>query len=238
MRRRPARRVVLRTTRRCSSSASVRPGQPQPRPARDGPAHRQVGAARSARTTCAGRRAEWLGWFTDGRPAPQWLPGSTQVREVLTADGRTLAQGALGWLGPQPGTVPIPGLRTVAQAEENFATLELGSAAGGRVRRGRAAPRRPTTGARQLGSRSAERIQNGFGVRRCGHADPHGRLVRLPRHPAGRPAQLGRTPGHPTGPPAGAYPRRAAVEPVRRAARPGGGRRGRRGGQPGRRRGR
>ncbi|MET8358288.1 aldo/keto reductase [Micromonospora sp. NPDC005171] len=74
-----------------------------------------------------GRAPEWLEWFTDGRPTPRWAARVDQVREALTADGRTLAQGALGWLlARSPRTVPIPGLRTVAQADENLATLELG----------------------------------------------------------------------------------------------------------------
>ncbi|MGC4864161.1 aldo/keto reductase [Micromonospora sp. DT53] len=74
-----------------------------------------------------GRAPEWLEWFTDGRPTPRWAARVDQVRAALTADGRTLAQGALGWLlARSPRTVPIPGLRTVAQAEENLATLALG----------------------------------------------------------------------------------------------------------------
>ncbi|MGW3784104.1 aldo/keto reductase [Micromonospora chokoriensis] len=74
-----------------------------------------------------GRAPEWLEWFTDGRPTPRWATRVEQVRAALTADGRTLAQGALGWLlARSPRTVPIPGLRTVAQAEENLATLALG----------------------------------------------------------------------------------------------------------------
>ncbi|RQW95754.1 aldo/keto reductase [Micromonospora inaquosa] len=74
-----------------------------------------------------GRAPEWLEWFTDGRPTPRWAARVDQVRAALTADGRTLAQGALGWLlARSPRTVPIPGLRTVAQANENLATLEQG----------------------------------------------------------------------------------------------------------------
>ncbi|MCM0676763.1 aldo/keto reductase [Micromonospora phytophila] len=74
-----------------------------------------------------GRAPEWLVWFTDGRPTPRWAARVAQIRAALTADGRTLAQGALGWLlARSPRTVPIPGCRTVAQAEENFATLALG----------------------------------------------------------------------------------------------------------------
>jgi aryl-alcohol dehydrogenase-like predicted oxidoreductase len=75
----------------------------------------------------SGTTPEWLPWFDDGRPTPQWAARVDQVREALTADGRTLAQGALGWLlARSPRTIPIPGCRTVAQAEENFGTLALG----------------------------------------------------------------------------------------------------------------
>ncbi|MFG3704187.1 aldo/keto reductase [Micromonospora sp. NPDC047670] len=74
-----------------------------------------------------GMAPEWLVWFTDGRPTPEWAARVEGIRAALTADGRTLAQGALGWLlARSPRTLPIPGCRTVAQAEENFATLALG----------------------------------------------------------------------------------------------------------------
>ncbi|GGM61846.1 hypothetical protein GCM10011608_53730 [Micromonospora sonchi] len=56
-----------------------------------------------------------------------WAKRVDRVRAALTADGRTLAQGSLGWLlARSPRTVPIPGFRTVAQVEENLATLALG----------------------------------------------------------------------------------------------------------------
>ncbi|MFR9778214.1 aldo/keto reductase [Micromonospora sp. MS34] len=70
---------------------------------------------------------EWLPWFTDGMPRAEWADRVARVREALTADGRTLAQGALGWLlARSPRTLPIPGCRTVAQAEENLGTLAYG----------------------------------------------------------------------------------------------------------------
>lgn len=69
----------------------------------------------------------WLVWFTDGQPTPRWSRRVAEIRDVLTADGRTLAQGALGWLlARSPRTVPIPGCRTVAQAAENIDTLTRG----------------------------------------------------------------------------------------------------------------
>jgi aryl-alcohol dehydrogenase-like predicted oxidoreductase len=69
----------------------------------------------------------WVGYFTGGRPAPAWLARLEPIREALTSGGRTLAQGALGWLlARSPRTIPIPGIRTRAQAEQNAAALRLG----------------------------------------------------------------------------------------------------------------
>ncbi|KPC84589.1 aldo/keto reductase [Streptomyces sp. NRRL S-4] len=70
----------------------------------------------------------WLRWYEEGGvPAGHWAARVEAVREVLTADGRTLAQGALGWLWARSRrAVPIPGFRTVAQAEENAAALAQG----------------------------------------------------------------------------------------------------------------
>ncbi|MFB4270541.1 aldo/keto reductase [Nonomuraea sp. GTA35] len=69
----------------------------------------------------------WMTLFRDGRPAPEFLAMMEAIRDILTSGGRTLAQGALGWLlGRSDRTVPIPGIRTVAQAEENAAALRHG----------------------------------------------------------------------------------------------------------------
>jgi aryl-alcohol dehydrogenase-like predicted oxidoreductase len=49
------------------------------------------------------------------------------LRSILTSGGRTLAQGALTWvLTRSQKTVPIPGFRTLQQAEENAAVLQSG----------------------------------------------------------------------------------------------------------------
>jgi aryl-alcohol dehydrogenase-like predicted oxidoreductase len=70
---------------------------------------------------------EWLDFFRDGRPAPEWLSRVEAVREILRSGGRTLAQGALAYLWARsPRTIPIPGCRTVAQVEENAGALEYG----------------------------------------------------------------------------------------------------------------
>lgn len=77
---------------------------------------------------------EWLDLFRDGRPAPQWLARVEAVREILRGGGRTLAQGALGYLwGRSARTVPIPGCRTVAQVEENAGELDHGPLAADRI---------------------------------------------------------------------------------------------------------
>jgi aryl-alcohol dehydrogenase-like predicted oxidoreductase len=49
------------------------------------------------------------------------------LREILTSGGRTLAQGALAWIWARSTrTIPIPGIRTAAQAVENAAAMQFG----------------------------------------------------------------------------------------------------------------
>jgi aryl-alcohol dehydrogenase-like predicted oxidoreductase len=70
---------------------------------------------------------EWLRFFKDGVPTPTWVRTVDSLREILTGDGRTLAQGALAWLWARSErTIPIPGFRNVAQAEENAGALANG----------------------------------------------------------------------------------------------------------------
>lgn len=70
---------------------------------------------------------EWLAYFTDGRPTKEFAVRRDAVRDVLTSGGRTVVQGALGWLWARsPRTIPIPGGRTVAQVEDNAGALSAG----------------------------------------------------------------------------------------------------------------
>ncbi len=49
------------------------------------------------------------------------------LRDILTSGGRTLVQGALAWIWARSEqTIPIPGIRTVAQAEENARAMHFG----------------------------------------------------------------------------------------------------------------
>lgn len=71
--------------------------------------------------------AQWHPGFRDGRPTQDWLDKLESIRDVLTSDGRTLAQGALAWLWARsPNTLPIPGFRTVQQVTENCGALTFG----------------------------------------------------------------------------------------------------------------
>ncbi|KUO23052.1 aldo/keto reductase [Streptomyces dysideae] len=74
------------------------------------------------------RPPAWLQGFEDGTGAdPEWLARIDALKDVLTSDGRTLAQGALAWLWARsPRTIPIPGFRSVAQAEQNAGALAKG----------------------------------------------------------------------------------------------------------------
>jgi aryl-alcohol dehydrogenase-like predicted oxidoreductase len=67
---------------------------------------------------------EWLTWFAGGVPTEQAWRRLGDVRDVLTAGGRSLAQGALAWvLAAEPAAVPLPGFRTVEQVVDTVGTL-------------------------------------------------------------------------------------------------------------------
>jgi aryl-alcohol dehydrogenase-like predicted oxidoreductase len=56
------------------------------------------------------------------------------LRDILTSGGRTLAQGALAWIWARSDkTVPIPGIRTVGQAEENAGAMQYGPLSAGQM---------------------------------------------------------------------------------------------------------
>jgi aryl-alcohol dehydrogenase-like predicted oxidoreductase len=66
-------------------------------------------------------------WNLNAGPEAEMLRKAEALREILTGDGRTVVQGALGWLlAHGQRTIPIPGFKTVAQVEENAAALQFG----------------------------------------------------------------------------------------------------------------
>jgi aryl-alcohol dehydrogenase-like predicted oxidoreductase len=74
-----------------------------------------------------GHSHDWMQYFIEGKPNPEWLKRLEAIREILTSHGRTLAQGALAWLWARsPQTLPIPGFKTVAQVEENAGAMRFG----------------------------------------------------------------------------------------------------------------
>ncbi|MBB2924686.1 aldo/keto reductase [Cellulomonas cellasea] len=88
---------------------------------------RYTAASRLPADDVRGREPEWMRWFSGGSPAPEMLERLDAVREALTADGRTLAQGALGWIwAHDERAVPLPGFRDVRQVEENVGALAAG----------------------------------------------------------------------------------------------------------------
>jgi len=71
--------------------------------------------------------APWLNKMGNVRSAEDAQARLDGIREVLTVGGRSVAQGALGWIwAHSKNTLPIPGFRTVAQAKDNAKALEFG----------------------------------------------------------------------------------------------------------------
>ncbi|MDR0959705.1 MAG: aldo/keto reductase [Propionibacteriaceae bacterium] len=74
-----------------------------------------------------GRQPEWLKWFTDGVPSPSYAAQLNAVREFLMSGGRTLAQGALGWIWARSDVaVPLPGFRDETQVRDNLGAFAHG----------------------------------------------------------------------------------------------------------------
>jgi aryl-alcohol dehydrogenase-like predicted oxidoreductase len=70
---------------------------------------------------------DWMEYFQGGQVVPEVLTMLDGVKDLLQDGGRTVAQGALGWIWARSSnTCPIPGFRTVEQAEQNAGALEFG----------------------------------------------------------------------------------------------------------------
>jgi aryl-alcohol dehydrogenase-like predicted oxidoreductase len=66
-------------------------------------------------------------FFKGGKPVPELLRKLDAIKEILRSNGRTLAQGALGWIWAKSDkTIPIPGFKTERQVEENAGAMDFG----------------------------------------------------------------------------------------------------------------
>ncbi|MGD0877933.1 MAG: aldo/keto reductase [Anaerolineales bacterium] len=70
---------------------------------------------------------DWMKYFKNGLPNPEWAAKRDSIREILTSHGRTLAQGALAWnWARSEKTLPIPGFHTATQVQENAGAMQFG----------------------------------------------------------------------------------------------------------------
>jgi aryl-alcohol dehydrogenase-like predicted oxidoreductase len=71
---------------------------------------------------------DWMAYFKDGQVAPAYAAQLAAVRDLLQVGGRSLVQGALGWLWARTDrSLPIPGFRTVAQVQDLVGALAHGA---------------------------------------------------------------------------------------------------------------
>ena len=66
-------------------------------------------------------------YFKNGKPGGDWFDKLNAVYDVLTSDGRTIAQGALAWIWARSKqTIPITIFRNIKQVEENAGAMQFG----------------------------------------------------------------------------------------------------------------
>lgn len=71
--------------------------------------------------------AVWMGYFKDGGANPDFVKTLDTIKELLASDGRSLVQGALGYLWTKSAMhIPIPGARTPEQIEGLAEALAFG----------------------------------------------------------------------------------------------------------------
>ena len=70
---------------------------------------------------------DWMKYFVKGQPSREFLEKIAAIRDILTSNGRSLVQGALGWIWARSSlTVPIPGFKSVKQVQENAGAMAHG----------------------------------------------------------------------------------------------------------------
>lgn len=74
-----------------------------------------------------GAAHEWTEYFENGKPKQGFIDKLAGVKEILQSGGRSVAQGALAWLwAKSENNIPIPGFKTIKQAEENAGAMAYG----------------------------------------------------------------------------------------------------------------
>lgn len=69
----------------------------------------------------------WMKYFLEGKPNPEWLDKLGRIKNILSSEGRTSVQGALAWIWARSGQcIPIPGFKTEDQVEENLRAMAFG----------------------------------------------------------------------------------------------------------------
>ncbi|UYO03161.1 aldo/keto reductase [Paenibacillus sp. PSB04] len=78
-------------------------------------------------TDVRGSGHDWVRYFKDGSPLPEFIEKLDAIKEILTSGERTLVQGALAWLWARSdAAIPIPGFKTRRQVEELAGAVSLG----------------------------------------------------------------------------------------------------------------
>lgn len=83
--------------------------------------------AKPGKNDLRGENLPWMKFFRDGAADPDYLRRLEALRDLMQTGGRSLAQGALGWiLARSDVTLPVPGFKTSEQIRDNLGALEKG----------------------------------------------------------------------------------------------------------------
>ncbi len=73
-------------------------------------------------------RETWMEYYQNGKANPAFMQTLDAILDLLTTDGRTLVQGALGWIwGQSSDNIPIPGAKSEEQIKGIAEALSFGA---------------------------------------------------------------------------------------------------------------